>query len=159
MLGLEIETAYSGGFPQLVAQQVKSEFKGSCNAYFVIGQINLAELDGSGNKQVNAIYGHSNQLKLSGSGTDTAEFIIAHHNTIDIDNASTDINNIYSGYYEIDVNAATTINDAYQIYLNYKKATETLVNYNGIYHKNNGCLLYTSPSPRDSGAARMPGWA
>ncbi len=35
MLGLEIETAYSGGFPQLVAQQVKSEFKGTGNAYFV----------------------------------------------------------------------------------------------------------------------------
>lgn len=144
MLGLEVETAYSGGFPQLVAQQVKSEFKGSGNAYFVIGQINLAELDGTGNKQVNGIYGHSNQLKMSGSGTDTAEFIIAHHNTIDIDNATTDINNIYSGYYEIDVSAATTINDAYQIYLNYKKDTETLVNYKGIYHKYDGSATGTA---------------
>mgnify|MGYP003142170173 FL=1 len=138
MLGLEIETAYTGGFPQLVAQQVKSEFKGTGNAYFVIGQINIAEVDGANNKQVNSVYGHSNQVKLRGSGTDTTEFVIAHHNTIDLDNAGQDINNIYSGYYEIDDNTACDIEDAYQIYLNYTGSAATLTNYKGIYHKYNG---------------------
>ena len=144
MLGLEIETTYTGGFPQLVAQQVKSEFKGTGNAYFVIGQINIAEMDGDNNKQVNSVYGHSNQVRLKGSGTDTTQFVIAHHNTIDVDNADQDINNIYSGYYEIDVNASATINDAYQLYLDYKKSTETLVNYKGIYHKYNGTATGTA---------------
>ena len=144
MLGLEIETAYTGGFPQLVAQQVKSEFKGTGNAYFVIGQINIAEMDGANNKQVNSVYGHSNQVRLKGSGTDTTEFVIAHHNTIDVDNATQDINNIYSGYYEMDINAGATINDAYQIYLNYKKSSETLVNYKGLYHKYDGSATGTA---------------
>ena len=144
MLGLEIETAYTGGFPQLVAQQVKSEFKGTGNAYFVIWQINIAEMDGANNKQVNSVYGHSNQVRLKGSGTDTTEFVIAHHNTIDVDNATQDINNIYSGYYEMDINAGATINDAYQIYLNYKKSSETLVNYKGLYHKYDGSATGTA---------------
>ena len=144
MLGLEIETAYTGGFPQLVAQQVKSEFKGTGNAYFVIGQINIAEMDGANNKQVNSVYGHSNQVRLKGSGTDTTQFVIAHHNTIDVDNATQDINNIYSGYYEMDINAGATINDAYQIYLNYKKSSETLVNYKGLYHKYDGSATGTA---------------
>ena len=144
MASLEVETAYSGGFPQLVAQQVKSEFKGSGNAYFVIGQINIAEMDGVGNKQVSSLYGHSNQVSIKGTGTDTTAFIIAHHNTINIGNADNNINNVYSGYYEIDLNAAATINDAYQIYLNYKKDSETLVNYKGIYHKYNGTATGTA---------------
>ena len=144
MLGLEIETAYTGGFPQLVAQQVKSEFKGTGNAYFVIGQINIAEVDGDNNKQVNSVYGHSNQVRLKGTGTDTTQFVIAHHNTIDVDNGGQDINNIYSGYYEIDVNAGATINDAYQIYMNYAKSTETLVNYKGLYHKYDGSATGTA---------------
>tara|TARA_Y100000401_G_scaffold110565_1_gene107889 strand:- start:118 stop:1128 length:1011 start_codon:yes stop_codon:yes gene_type:complete len=144
MLGLEVETAYTGGYPQLVAQQVKSEFKGTGNAYFVIGQINIAEMDGDNNKQVNSVYGHSNQVRLKGSGTDTTQFVIAHHNTIDVDNADQDINNIYSGYYEIDVNAGATINDAYQLYLDYKKSSETLVNYKGIYHKYDGSATGTA---------------
>ena len=138
MLGLEIETAYTGGFPQLVAQQVKSEFKGTGNAYFVIGQINISEMDGENNKQVNSVYGHSNQVRLKGSGTDTTQFVIAHHNTIDLDNAGNTINNIYSGYYEIDDNTACTVEDAYQIYLNYTGSAATLTNYKGIYHKYNG---------------------
>jgi|TARA_R100000084_G_scaffold17598_1_gene5737 hypothetical protein len=138
MSSLEVETTYTGGFPQLVANQVKSQFTGTGNAYFVIPQINIAKLDGSTNKQVNSIYGHSNQVRLEGTGNDTTEFVISHHNTIHIDNPNQDINNIYSGYYQIDVNGGATIDDAYQLYLDYQKSTETLANYKGIYHKYNG---------------------
>mgnify|MGYP003115572607 CR=1 FL=1 len=138
MSSLEVETTYTGGFPQLVANQVKSQFTGTGNAYFVIPQINIAKLDGSTNKQVNSIYGHSNQVRLEGTGNDTTEFVISHHNTIHVDNPNQDINNIYSGYYQIDVNGGATIDDAYQLYLDYQKSTETLANYKGIYHKYNG---------------------
>ena len=138
MSSLEVETTYTGGFPQLVANQVKSQFTETGNAYFVIPQINIAKLDGSTNKQVNSIYGHSNQVRLEGTGNDTTEFVISHHNTIHIDNPNQDINNIYSGYYQIDVNGGATIDDAYQLYLDYQKSTETLANYKGIYHKYNG---------------------
>ena len=138
MSSLEVETTYTGGFPQLVANQVKSQFTGTGNAYFVIPQINIAKLDGSTNKQVNSIYGHSNQVRLEGTGNDTTEFVISHHNTIHIDNPNQDINNIYSGYYQIDVNGGATIDDAYKLYLDYQKSTETLANYKGIYHKYNG---------------------
>ena len=36
-------------------------------------------------------------------------------------------------------------------------AKETGIKYNEFYH--NGCLLYTSPSPRDQRGSRMPSWA